>query len=107
MPTITVETGWSQTYPFLRPDVDVWLRGGAGMTNICILLNLNKRGGNRFAGILELLRRPYSDASRTAAGFSPSRCVALRFACGSFTGQGPVDRQPSISMNSPSAFYLS
>jgi hypothetical protein len=55
MSTITVETGLSETYPFLRRDVDLWLRGGAGMTNICLLINLNKRGGNRVAGILKVL----------------------------------------------------
>jgi hypothetical protein len=43
MPTITVETGLSETYHFLRRDVDVWPRGGAGMTNICLLINLNTR----------------------------------------------------------------
>jgi hypothetical protein len=79
MPTVTVETGWSETYPYLRRDVDVWLSGGAGMITICLLINLNKRSGNRFAGILEVYRA-------TAAGYAMTdRFVSLTTTVNLFT----------------------
>ncbi|KAE8314931.1 hypothetical protein BDV41DRAFT_575275 [Aspergillus transmontanensis] len=56
LPTVLVEVGYSQTWPSLLKDKDLWFQCNTSV-NVVVLLKWNKRKGNRVAGYLEVFRR--------------------------------------------------
>ncbi|GIJ83734.1 hypothetical protein Asppvi_002564 [Aspergillus pseudoviridinutans] len=56
MPRIVIESGWSESWPRLQADKNLWLNG---TNDVCLvmLLKWSKLTGNRASGTLELWRR--------------------------------------------------
>jgi len=69
MPSVTLEVGWSQSYPKLKDATTIWMVGGAGFTNVSILIKLLPRTGNRFAAFVEVARQ--LPAAAGGWGFDP------------------------------------
>jgi hypothetical protein len=57
MPTIVIESGWSESHPKLLQDVDLWLRGGAGTVELVFVFNWSKLVRGRVKGVLEVYDR--------------------------------------------------
>ncbi|KAF8456200.1 hypothetical protein BGX38DRAFT_1266510 [Terfezia claveryi] len=55
IPSLVMEAGWSESFPKLRSDVNIWMEGG-GVTKIAILVKFTKHQGNRFGAFLEVAR---------------------------------------------------
>lgn len=55
-PTIVFETGYSESYPQLIADKDLWF-GGAPDVNVVVLIKWSKISNNRIRGFVELWRR--------------------------------------------------
>ncbi|KAE8360457.1 hypothetical protein BDV27DRAFT_161628 [Aspergillus caelatus] len=55
-PTVLVEVGYSQSWPSLLQDKDVWFQA-APTVNVIVLVKWDKRTNSRVAGYLELFRR--------------------------------------------------
>lgn len=66
-PSVILETGYSETWPKLEEDKDLWLRGGSQFVNAVLLVKWNKRSGNRIAGYLELHRTNGQQSSRVVS----------------------------------------
>ena len=56
-PCMTIEAGWSESYPKLVEDVEVWMVGGAAVTKLSLLVKFNSRTGGRFAAFLQAARQ--------------------------------------------------
>ncbi|RHZ43414.1 uncharacterized protein CDV56_101615 [Aspergillus thermomutatus] len=56
LPLIIVESGWSESWPRLHADKDLWLNGSTD-ANLVILLKWSKLSRNRGKGIVEIWRR--------------------------------------------------
>ena len=55
-PTIAAEVGWSESYPRLKRDIRLWLKGSV-TTNVALLINFNERSRDRVAGFVEVYRK--------------------------------------------------
>ncbi|PKX96377.1 uncharacterized protein P174DRAFT_438173 [Aspergillus novofumigatus IBT 16806] len=55
-PLIVMESGWSESWPRLRSDKDLWLNGSS-QVNAVVLLKWSKTSNNRVKGIAEFWRR--------------------------------------------------
>lgn len=55
-PRIVVESGWSESFPHLRNDKDLWLRGNTSVV-LVILLKWSAISNNRIKGTVEIWRR--------------------------------------------------
>ena len=53
-PSIVLECGWSESFPRLRRDKDLWIRGSGGLVKLVILINFNKLAHGRVSGIVEV-----------------------------------------------------
>ncbi|KAE8374635.1 hypothetical protein BDV26DRAFT_295767 [Aspergillus bertholletiae] len=56
LPTVVVEVGYSQAWPSLLEDRNMWFKSAATV-NVVILVKWNKRAQNKVAGYLEIFRR--------------------------------------------------
>jgi hypothetical protein len=56
MPTIVIESGWSESRPQLHQDRDLWLRGGAPSVQVVLVLKWSKNNANRVKGDIEVFR---------------------------------------------------
>ena len=56
-PSIVFECGWSESFPRLRKDKDLWIRGCGGHVELVILIKFNKLAGGRVSGIVEVWAR--------------------------------------------------
>ncbi|KAJ5135383.1 uncharacterized protein N7515_004661 [Penicillium bovifimosum] len=55
LPTLVMESGWSESFPRLLGDLNLWLVGGAGAVNATIILQWQTiTGTNRVGGMAEL-----------------------------------------------------
>ena len=54
LPTIVVETGWSESFLRLRDDMRLWLISGAGALQLVMLFNWSKLTGGRIKGVVEV-----------------------------------------------------
>jgi len=54
MPTIVVESGWSESRVRLHRDRDLWLIGGRGSVNVAIIIKWTKTRGNKVSGDIEV-----------------------------------------------------
>lgn len=50
----TFECGWSETFPGLRKDKDLWIGGCGGNVELVIPIKLNKLAGGRVSGMIEV-----------------------------------------------------
>ncbi|PGG94948.1 hypothetical protein AJ79_10348 [Helicocarpus griseus UAMH5409] len=57
LPTIVVETGWSESWPKLDDDKDLWLIGGAPIVQRVFLIRWSKLSGNRVKGEIHVYGR--------------------------------------------------
>lgn len=53
-PSIVIECGWSESFPRLREDKDLWIRGCGGHVELVILIKFNKLVGGRVSGQIEV-----------------------------------------------------
>jgi hypothetical protein len=54
LPTLVIESGWSESFPRLRNDLNLWLVGGAGAVKATIILKWQTvTGTNRVRGVAE------------------------------------------------------
>ena len=54
MPTIVIESGWSEPAPMLHQDMRLWLRGGGGRVKVVLLFKWDKIINNRVEGRVEV-----------------------------------------------------
>ena len=54
MPTIVVESGWSESRVRLYQDRDLWLIGGRGSVNVAIIIKWTKIHVNKVSGDIEV-----------------------------------------------------
>jgi hypothetical protein len=54
MPTIVVESGWSESRVQLHRDRDLWLIGGRGLVNVAIIIKWAKTSVNEVSGDIEV-----------------------------------------------------
>ena len=53
-PSIVFECGWSESFPRLRSDKDLWIRGCHGHVKLVILIKFNKLAHGRVSEIVEV-----------------------------------------------------
>ena len=53
-PSIAFECGWSESFPGLRKDKDLWIGGCGGHVKLVILIKFNKLAGGRVSGMIEV-----------------------------------------------------
>ncbi|OJJ78968.1 uncharacterized protein ASPGLDRAFT_40355 [Aspergillus glaucus CBS 516.65] len=54
LPTVVIESGWSETKPQLYRDRDLWLKGGVGNIQVVIILKWNADSERKVKGDIEL-----------------------------------------------------
>ncbi|OJD13249.1 hypothetical protein AJ78_06271 [Emergomyces pasteurianus Ep9510] len=54
LPTVVIETGWSESWSRLNADKDLWLVGGGGAVQLVMLIIWTKVTGNRIKGDLQV-----------------------------------------------------
>lgn len=54
MPTVVVESGWSESRAQLHRDRNLWLIGGRGVVNVVIVIKWVKNRSNQVKGDIEL-----------------------------------------------------
>jgi hypothetical protein len=54
MPTVVIESGWTESRPNLLRDLRLWLKGGAGAVQLVFLFKWSKLTGNRVKGVIEV-----------------------------------------------------
>lgn len=64
LPTVVVESGWSETYCGLFEDINRILVGGNGKINIAFLLKWRKRSNNCVSGIIEVYKCDHANIPR-------------------------------------------
>ncbi|KAL2215619.1 hypothetical protein M432DRAFT_634610 [Thermoascus aurantiacus ATCC 26904] len=57
LPSVVVESGWSESWPYLHQDMHLWLAGGAPTVQLVLLLRWSKTTSNRVGGVLEVYGR--------------------------------------------------
>jgi hypothetical protein len=57
LPRIAIESGWSENFPKLQRDKDVWLVGGAPDVQLVILLKWFKLSRSRVKGLIQVWKR--------------------------------------------------
>ena len=57
LPSVTIEARWSETYPKLVQDTEVWMVGDVAVTNVSLLVKFHRRVGDRIASFVEVARR--------------------------------------------------
>ncbi|PGH37132.1 hypothetical protein GX50_00116 [[Emmonsia] crescens] len=55
-PSVVIESGWSESLPYLRADKDLWMNGSI-LVQLVILLKWSKISGGRVKGSAEIWRR--------------------------------------------------
>jgi hypothetical protein len=50
LPTVVIESGWSESRPRLHNDVNLWLKGGAGAIKIVLLFKWSKSTSGQVRG---------------------------------------------------------
>ncbi|KAG2418182.1 hypothetical protein HFD88_001283 [Aspergillus terreus] len=55
-PTVVIESGWSESFPYLRSDKDLWMRG-CPTVNVVILLKWSELSEKRVKGTAEIWTR--------------------------------------------------
>ena len=60
LPTLVIESGWSEARPHLYRDRDLWLQGEASFVTVVILIKWTKESGDRVQGDLEVFDRDSS-----------------------------------------------
>lgn len=55
-PTVVIESGWSESFPYLRRDKDLWMQG-CPTVNVVILLKWSELSGKRVKGTAEIWTR--------------------------------------------------
>lgn len=53
-PTLVVESGWSESFPRLRRDKDLWIHGGGGKIQLVLLIKWSSLSGGRVSGLIEV-----------------------------------------------------
>src|SRR5438034_6854782 len=53
LPTIAVESGWSETASGLSQDRRLWLQGGAGEVHLVLIVKWVERANHRVSGTIE------------------------------------------------------
>lgn len=56
MPSVVVETGYTESWPKVQEDRDLWLQGDAPFVNVVVLVKFNKRSNGRVAAYIEVHR---------------------------------------------------
>lgn len=64
MPTVVVETGYTESWTKLVDDANLWLVGGSPDVNAVLLVKFSKLSNNRVKGYLELRRSHGPDSPR-------------------------------------------
>jgi hypothetical protein len=64
LPTIAVETGWSESWPILLNEKDLWLVGGAPEVQLVFLIVWTQLDGDRVQGDLYVYGRDVTGAPR-------------------------------------------
>jgi hypothetical protein len=54
LPTLVVESGWSESLPELYHDRDLWLTGGAGSVQVVMILKWSKSSAGQVKGDIEV-----------------------------------------------------
>ena len=57
LPSVTLETGWAESYPKLKEDVKIWMDGGVAGVWVCFLVKLQRHVGDRFSAFVEVARQ--------------------------------------------------
>ncbi|KKZ61878.1 hypothetical protein EMCG_03668 [[Emmonsia] crescens] len=57
LPTVVVESGWSESLSRLREDMQLWLEGGTPLVQLVLLIKWSRLSGNRVKGSLEVYGR--------------------------------------------------
>lgn len=70
-PTVVIGSGWSESFPYLRHDKDLWMQG-CQTVNVVILLKWSESSGKRVKGTAEIW-------TRDAAGNIQSREMVRTF----------------------------
>lgn len=52
MPSVVIESGWSETYPRLLSDMQLWLNGSVDV-NVVLVLKWSKLSNSRVSGFIE------------------------------------------------------
>ncbi|KAK2747704.1 hypothetical protein FQN55_004874 [Onygenales sp. PD_40] len=53
LPTVVIETGWTESWPRLNADKDLWLVGGGGSVELVLLIRWSKLVGNKVKGEIQ------------------------------------------------------
>lgn len=53
-PSIAVESGWSESFPRLRINKDLWIHGCGSHVQLVFLIKWNKLRGGRVSGVFEV-----------------------------------------------------
>ncbi|EEP76894.1 predicted protein [Uncinocarpus reesii 1704] len=53
LPSVAIESGWSEKFAKLHRDKRLWLVGGAGQVQLVLLVKWTKMPGNRVKGVIE------------------------------------------------------
>lgn len=56
LPTVAVESGWSETTPQLHNDLNVLLVGGNGDIKVVVIVKWSRLAENRVSGVAELYK---------------------------------------------------
>ncbi|EFQ99778.1 hypothetical protein MGYG_02791 [Nannizzia gypsea CBS 118893] len=54
LPSLVIETGWSESWPKLGRDKDLWLQGGFPEVQLVLLIKWSKISSNRVKGTIEI-----------------------------------------------------
>jgi hypothetical protein len=54
LPTVVIESGWSESRPKLHNDMNLWLQGGAGAVEIGLLFKWSKSTAGQVRGYVEV-----------------------------------------------------
>lgn len=73
LPTIVVESGWSESRSQLYKDRDLWLHGGAGSVQLVIIIKWTKNAAKRVKGDIKVFDLSAGNANliTTEVGSSP------------------------------------
>jgi hypothetical protein len=54
LPTLVIETGWSESRPQLYQDRDLWLRGGQGFVQVVLIIKWTRNTVKQVKGDIEV-----------------------------------------------------
>jgi len=108
MPSVVIESGWSETYPRLLSDMQLWLNGSVDV-NVVLVLKWSKLSNSRVSGFIEAWVRDTNGplkqqaAAIFPAGQNPQQTVTITrgdlFGAHLATGTNANDVLP-LSLNS-------